>query len=119
LSPKRLDLYCGGGSGILLLRQGYALPPEHQSDDLDPQSFTKVKPIFFTQGFGGLRLSPSNKFTFWGDGGQIFFLTKLSTWSATNKNDPNHSVLLNQEWLQYQNLKLGGKWIRVGIAINL
>lgn len=118
LAPKRLDLNFGIGGGLLLLlSQRYAQPSNRLDNRFEPTGTTQLAIPFFGQGFAGLRFSPFRGISFWGDGGYIAF-TKTSDWSY-KKSGQSESLDLNPEWLQYQNLKLGGRLIRAGVSLGL
>gem|GEM_PF-6621100 len=118
LSPKRLDIHIGGGGGVLfLVGQRYAQPPNELDSRFEPTGSTYWATPFFAQGFIGLKVSPFKGMSFWGDWGHLFF-TKITDWSY-KKTEQSERLKLNPEWLQYQNLKLGGRCLRVGTSFGL
>lgn len=118
LAPRNLDLNFGIGGGLLLLlSQRYAQPSNRLDNRFEPSGTTQPAVPFFAQGFAGLRFSPFKGISLWGDGGYIFF-TKISNWSY-KRSGQSDNLDLNPEWLQYKNIRIGGRSLRAGILLGL
>lgn len=111
LAPNRLALFGGGGGGLAFLRQKYAQPSANYSSVVK-EGKAEIENIFFRQGFIGLRLTLFRPLCFFGDFGYIAF-ANTSAWEDTKEYDH-----VDNDWLQYQNVKVGGRWLRAGLVVK-